>query len=259
LDRLIDLRSEPVGTVKYPPSVERSLVTRNVTFSTCPGVCRRPHDGELDKSPNPYCFSTMMKEPREQILDQLLAPKPSAAQITVAGATSPFTETSEYRPSGRRQPMRMRTLTPRRINRRPRLRCLVPPNAPAHHSRRTPVEGLAHLCAAQVTKRAASTVPNSKQDDMQSAGPAPIAEPASQTSRHGCAVATVKDSYQSSSFLLRHRIPASRNPSMSPSRTAAGFPPRNPSRSLTIYTDAVRRTDLVTRSSAVPLARERSF
>ncbi|CFS43022.1 Uncharacterised protein [Mycobacterium tuberculosis] len=94
LDRLTDLTMFPLGTVNTSPSLERSLVTRSVTSSTVPAAFSGdPTMLSSTKSPNPYCFSTMMKNPASRSCTRRWAPKPSAAPSTAAGPTNAPTGT----------------------------------------------------------------------------------------------------------------------------------------------------------------------
>ena len=78
--------------VKTSPFGERSLVTRSVTFSTVPTHSVVDTTVNVTRSPKPYCFSTIIKNPARMSLTTCWAPKPRAAPMTVAGATRPATE-----------------------------------------------------------------------------------------------------------------------------------------------------------------------
>ena len=58
----------PFGMVNTSPFGERSLVTRNVTFSTVPLASVVDTTVSVTRSPKPYCFSTMMKNPANRSL-----------------------------------------------------------------------------------------------------------------------------------------------------------------------------------------------
>ena len=89
LDRLTVLTIWPLGMVNISPSEERSFVTRSVTSSTVPSAGSAiPATVSATRSPKPYCFSVMMKNPASRSWTTRCAPKPSAAPITAAGATS---------------------------------------------------------------------------------------------------------------------------------------------------------------------------
>ena len=89
LERFNVLTIWPLGMVNISPSVDRNLVTRSVTSSTVPSAgALMPATVRATKSPNPYCFSVMMKKPESRSCTMRCAPKPRAAPSTAAGATS---------------------------------------------------------------------------------------------------------------------------------------------------------------------------
>ena len=88
LDRLSVFMIWPLGMVYISPSEVRSLVTRSVTSSTVPMASLPEPTVSSTRSPNPYCFSVMMKNPLSRSCTTRCAPKPSAAPSTAAGATS---------------------------------------------------------------------------------------------------------------------------------------------------------------------------
>ena len=88
LDRLSDFMIWPLGMVYISPSEVRSLVTRSVTSSTVPIASLLEPSVSCTRSPNPYCFSVMMKNPDSRSWTMRWAPKPNAAPSTAAGATS---------------------------------------------------------------------------------------------------------------------------------------------------------------------------
>ena len=79
LDRLSVFMIWPLGMVYISPSWVRSFVTRRVTSTTVPIASLLEPRVSCTRSPNPYCFSVMMKNPLSRSCTTRWAPKPSAA------------------------------------------------------------------------------------------------------------------------------------------------------------------------------------
>ena len=88
LEKFSDFIIWPLGMVYISPSDVRNLVTRKVTSTTVPMASLLDPSVSCTRSPNPYCFSVMMKNPLSKSCTTRWAPKPSAAPSTAAGATS---------------------------------------------------------------------------------------------------------------------------------------------------------------------------
>ena len=178
------------------------------------------------RSPNPYCFSVMMKKPDEQVLhDALRAETERGAKHRGRRDQRADRDGEDV---GDLAPARGRTAarpTPRRSPTRRPGDAWRSPCAPAGRfpdiRRRC---GGRSACAAQLMNRAASRPPISSRaigtprSRIQSPM-LPCQKPIPAVGQGQC-----DQGCYSSSRLLRQRIPASRNPSMSPSSTAVGLP-----------------------------------
>src|SRR5271166_6849438 len=112
----------------------------------------------LTRSPNPYCFSTMMKKPERRSFTSCWAPKPSAAPTTVAGATSPPTENRRTSAIWSMTQMPMMTIDTQEITDATACRCLVASERTSASLKVKPSSSCrVTRCATQLTKRAAST------------------------------------------------------------------------------------------------------
>lgn len=85
------MRAWEFGTTTSSPLSVRIVVARNVMLTTSP--CTVP-EGEWNstQSPMPYCFSAMMKTPPMRSPMTPCAPKPMAAETTVAGIAAAVSE-----------------------------------------------------------------------------------------------------------------------------------------------------------------------
>ena len=159
-DRLTVLTIWPLGTVKTSPSEERSLVTRSVTSSTVPRASGTPAMVNSTRSPKPYCFSTMMKNPESRSLTSCWAPKPSAAPSTAAGATSPPMENRRTLAIWTTTQIAMRTIDTHWITDATAWRCLVASERTSASLSAKPTSSRrVTRSATQVTRRTASTAP----------------------------------------------------------------------------------------------------
>ena len=86
------MRASEFGMTTSSPLSVRIVVARNVTLTTSP--CTVP-DGVWNstQSPMPYCFSAMMNTPPRKSPMRPCAPKPTAAEMTVAGMAAAVSET----------------------------------------------------------------------------------------------------------------------------------------------------------------------
>ena len=80
------------GTVTSSPLAVRIWVDRSVSRTTVPMTWSLTPSKET-KSPTPYWCSEMMKKPERKSPMTVCAPKPMAAETTVAGTAAPTVET----------------------------------------------------------------------------------------------------------------------------------------------------------------------
>ena len=86
------MRASEFGTTISSPLSVRIVVARNVMLTTSP--CTVPlGEWNSTQSPMPYCFSAMMNTPPIRSPMTPCAPKPIAAEMTVAGIAAAVSDT----------------------------------------------------------------------------------------------------------------------------------------------------------------------